>query len=103
MNEAQNKKAALLWQQLEVAGKEWQKRLGTGSMVIPLYELRRYWTELTATLNGVEHPLEKQAREFELSRLRAELDWLRKSLAHAVAGGPKRTADTSNTRAVKSN
>ncbi len=104
MNEAQDKKAAQLWLQLEVAGKEWQKRLGTGSMVIPLYELRSYWTALAAAFKDVEHPLEKQAREFELSRLRAELSWLRKSLAHAVVHGPnKRSTDLSHLRVKKTN
>jgi len=103
VNEAQDKKAAQLWQQLEVAGKEWQKRLGTGSMVIPLYELRRYWTALAAAFNDVEHPLEKQARDFELARLRGEVDWLRKSLAHAVAHGPTRVTDVSSARVKQSN
>jgi len=103
VDETSDKKAAQLWQQLEIAGKAWQKRLGTGSMVIPLYELRRYWTELAAHYTAAEHPLERQSREFEVARMRAELDWLRKSLARAVAHGPTRVTDLANNRVKNSN
>jgi len=103
VNDTLDKKAAQLWEQLEAAGKQWQKRLGTGSMVIPLYELRRHWNGLAALYRDTEHPLEKQAREFEIARLRAEVDWLRKSLAHAVAHGPTRVTELSSARMKKSN
>lgn len=101
MNKNQDEKAAQLWQQLEVTATEWQKRLGTGSMVIPLYELRLYWTELVSIYRDTEHPLEKQARAFEISRLHAEVGLLKKSLAHATAQGAMPIKDLPNARGKK--
>lgn len=102
MNETTDKKAAQLWQELEIVGTAWQKRLGTGSMVIPLYELRRHWTKLQAIYGDSEPALEKQTREFEVARLRVEVDWLRKSLAHAVAHAPRGAPEREHARAKQS-
>ncbi len=101
MNETQDKKAAQLWQQLEITATEWQKRLGTGSMVIPLYELRPYWTTLQSIYRTTEHPLEKQAREFEISRLHAEVQLLRKALAHARTLSSERMKESPGARGKK--
>lgn len=101
LNDTQDKKAAQLWQQLEITATEWQRRLGTGSKVIPLYELRPFWTALVSVYRSTEHPLEKQAREFEISRLHAEVQLLKKSLAHAATLGAMHTHDAPNAREKK--
>ncbi len=105
MNDSLKKRAAEIWKHVEAEGSAWQKRLGTGSRVIPLYELRRYWNDLASVSEKPEHRLEKQTREFEVARLRAEVERLRKMLALAVARTPTptRVTEIASVRAMKSN
>lgn len=96
MNGTQDKKAAQLWQQLEITAAEWQKHLGAGSMVIPLYELRPLWSALVSLYRNTRHPLEKQALESEISRLHAEVRLLKESLAHVTTQASMHTKHASS-------